>query len=110
MSLASTMGFFKSADRVTSEGRAALSAASAASEVNAAAVKAMSKLGSLGDLARQDDEVHAALVDMLCLHFQRVADSTQQCAKQALVAVTAASHVCSLVDLIHAQVYIYMYV
>jgi hypothetical protein len=41
----------------------------------------------------------------LCLHFQRVADSTQQCAKQALVAVTAASHVCSLVDLIHAQVY-----
>jgi len=103
MGLASSMGFFKSADRVTTEGRSALSSAATASEVNAAAVKAMGKLSSLGDLARQDDEVHAALVDMLCLHFQRVADSTQQCAKQALVAVTAASHVCSLVDLIHSQ-------
>ena len=40
---------------------------------------------------------------MLCLHFARVAEATQQCAKQALVAVTAASHVCALLDVLHDQ-------
>jgi hypothetical protein len=41
---------------------------------------------------------------MLCVHFARVAEATQQCAKQALVAVTAASHVCALLDVLHDQV------
>ena len=155
----------QAADRVTTEGRAALTAAASASEVNGAAVAAMGRLNTLGDLAREDDDVgghgklpapgasrgspscvlhacpllsihmpppcvvldhptlraraqnacvlsvfcvvsarrpqvHGALVDMLCLHFARVAESTQLCAKQALVAVTAASHVCALLDVL----------
>jgi hypothetical protein len=40
----------------------ALSITSLAAEVNSAAVKAMGRLSTLGDIAREDDEIHASLV------------------------------------------------
>ena len=98
MLLADEMGFFKAAEKVTTEGRSALAAAAAAADVNTSAIKAIGRLESLGTLARDDDDVHAALVDMLCLHFSRVAESAQRCAKQAIVAVTAASQLSALVE------------
>jgi len=57
MALANNLGFFKAADKVTVEGRAALETAATAASVNEAAVRAMGRLNSLGDLARDDDEV-----------------------------------------------------
>lgn len=59
MALASSLGFFPAADRVTQEGRAALQAAAAAAAVNEAAVRGMGRLQTLGELAREDDEVGA---------------------------------------------------
>ena len=64
MLLADEMGFFKAAEKVTTEGRSALAATAAAADVNTSAIKAIGRLESLGTLARDDDDVHAALVDM----------------------------------------------
>ena len=50
--VAGRMGFFSMAEMVTTEGRTALAAAAAAADVNASAVKAMGRLGTLGAVAR----------------------------------------------------------